>query len=150
MRCLVEPFGAWYQEAQPLFRAHWQEIARHRERFELLPDWERYLQLERAGALFAVAVREQWALVGYATFIVGRHLHYKQMRTAGQDMIYLAPAHRARGFGYCALVKFCDEELARLGVHVITQRDKAAHDLSVVYRRRGYSIAVERTHEKVL
>lgn len=149
IRFVVEPFSRWRQEAAPLFRAHWQEIARHREQVALDPDWERYQRLEDAGTLLAVTMRQAWRLVGYATFLVAPHLHYRQIRVAGQDMIYIEPGYRAGGFAYCALVRFCDAELAARGANIALQRDKETHALEAVYRRTGYAL-IERVHEKVL
>lgn len=149
LRFTVEPFHAWRVEAEPLFQAHWREIARHRERVALDPDWARYRRLEDAGTLLAVTARHGWRLVGYETFLVSPHLHYRQIIVAGQDMVYLAPEHRAGGFAYCALLRFCDAELVKRGVNIVIRRDKAAHALDAVYRRVDHSL-VERVHEKVL
>lgn len=145
----VEPFSRWRHEAEPLFRAHWEEIARHREQVALDPDWARYQALEDASTLLAVTMRQAWKLAGYATFLVAPHLHYRQIVVGSQDMIYVAPEFRRGGFGYCALLRFCDAELARRGVNLAIQRDKGAHPLDAVYRRLHYA-PVERVHEKVL
>lgn len=145
----VEPFSRWRRDAQPLFNAHWAEIARHRDQVPLNPDWARYQKLEDAGALLAVTMREGWRLVGYATFLVASHLHYLQIKVASQDMIYIAPEYRAGGFAYCELVRFCDAELEARGVNISLQRDKNAHALGPVYRRLHYT-PVEQVHEKVL
>lgn len=145
----VEAMSRWREEAQPLFRAHWEEIARHREQVALDMDWARYRLLEDAGVLLAVTMRDAWRLVGYATFMIVQHLHYQQVRMGLQDLIYVAPGHRAAGFAYCSLVRFCDAELAVRGVHLAHQRDKLAHALGPVYRRLHYA-PVETVHEKVL
>jgi len=150
IRLTIEPFSAWRREAEPLFRAHWEEIARHREQVPLDPDWQRYQALEDGGVLFAVTMRRAWRLVGYLTYLVAPHLHYRSLVVGAQDMIYVAPEHRRGGFGYCALVRFGDEALRERGVHLTFQRDKAAYPLEAVYRRLHYAPAIERTHERVL
>lgn len=143
-------FGRLALEAAPLFQAHWEEIARHRDRYQVDLDRDRYLALEREGRLHCVGARIGWGLVGYAIFILSQHLHYRSMRVASCDMIYLAPSARAGGWGYLALVKHCDAELGARGAFVCIHRDKAAHSLEPVFRRAGYATSIERMHEKVL
>jgi GNAT superfamily N-acetyltransferase len=150
MRFAVEPLSRWYLDAQPLFHAHWAEIGRHRDRFALDPDWRKFVSIEFEGRLFTVTARDAGQVVGYAVFVFGPHLHYRGMRTAVCDMIYLDPAYRAQGLAYRGFVAFCNERLAEHGAHIVLHRSKLSHPaLGRILEHDGYT-PIELVHEKVL
>ena len=145
----AEPFAAWHRQGIPLMLDHWREIALHQDRFPLNPDYERGLALERAGQLAAYTARDEGHyLWGYAVFITGPHVHYQDCMVANCDLFYLDPALR-HGTAGARYLKFCDAQLAALGIHRIIHRVKAAHDWSPILARMGYA-ETERIFERLV
>lgn len=132
----------------PLWREHWAEIASHAD-IPLAPDHVAYERIEDSGALRVWVVRSGEALVGYAIWFVRPHLHYAGTLYALQDVLYVAPEHRARGLGP-RLIRHCDQALAAEGVVVAMHHVKLAHPaLGRLLERAGYQ-AVETTYAKRL
>ena len=133
-----EAFVDFFDEAIPLLRLHYAEIA-HFKDIPLDVDVERYLQIERAGMLRIYTARLDGNLVGYAVFFISTNGHYKASLQAVQDVIYLDPARRNSRIGL-GLLDFCDAELRREGVQVVMHHVKLAHPaLGRILSRKGYA-----------
>jgi len=52
-------------EAQVLIQQHWQEIAMHKSKIKLNPNWDAYEALEASGQLSIFTARLKGKLVGY-------------------------------------------------------------------------------------
>ena len=127
-----------FDEAMPLLRAHYREIAHHQD-IPLDPDFERYKHLEDLNVLRCYTARddEDGRLLGYAVFIVSPNLHYRKSIQAMQDVLYVRPENRGTGL---RLVRYADECLAADGVQVVTQHIKAAHNFGAALERMGYEL----------
>jgi len=123
-----------YDEMLPIFIAHYHEIAHYKD-IKLEPNVAEYFKMEDAGFLKAYTAREDGELIGYAVYLVRHNLHYKSSLQAQQDIIYISK--EKRGFGK-DFIKFCDDELRKMGVQVVRQHIKFAHDWSKVLERMGY------------
>lgn len=148
-----EKFVDVIDEAEPLLRAHWHEIARFPD-IPLDIDQRTYMLAEAAGMLRIFTARvERRAdvaadravrhldLVGYAVYIVSVHPHYKGSLQAKQDVVYVEQASRGRWIGY-KLLKYADAELTAEGIEVAHQHQKIAHPaLGVILKRLGYEPA---------
>jgi len=134
---LDEAFAA---EIRPLLYQHWREIA-HYPDIELAVDWDSYYRAQAAGMLKIYTARaldvdgENW-LVGYAVFVLSRHLHYDVVN-AKQDVLFLLPEYRDQGTG-AGLIAFADMSLAAAGASVVYNHVKRAHDFGPLLRRLGY------------
>ena len=129
--------GIW-EEAQPLFAAHWREIA-HYPDIPFAPDREMYVQLDESGLLRVFTVRLDGQLAGYNAFFVKPHPHYSGSLQAAQDVLFLHPDCRNAGIGI-RFIDWCDGELAAEGVQVVTQHLKAAHNHGPLLERLGYEL----------
>lgn len=139
VRYQVERLAEIWEELQPLFAAHYREISVYPD-IPLDMDKERYLQGERAGVLRCYTVRSVGAeLVGYAVFIVQRALHYRGSLQAAQDLIFVRRDYRGGGVGG-GLISYCDEDLAAIGVQVVSHHTKAHHDFGPLLERLGYTL----------
>jgi GNAT superfamily N-acetyltransferase len=90
----------------PLMAAHWSEVAPYRD-IPLDVDWPLYHAIDRAGALRIYTARRDGKILGYVSFVVRPHLHYKQHVYATCDALYLLPEERghtlaARLIGHAA------------------------------------------------
>lgn len=144
----VEPASALIEEIKPLLEAHYEEIARHKNKIALNPDYERYAELDRLGMVHAVTVRDSGKLVGYYISFVVPHLHYKDHLMSLNDIVYLSPVYR-KGFTAIRMFKFAEHNLRGKGVTKIHINMKLAHDFGPVLERIGY-VEIERIYEKML
>jgi GNAT superfamily N-acetyltransferase len=125
------------EEMKPLFEIHRQEITFYKD-ILLNPDYEAYAKIEKAGLTRVYTARDDSnKLIGYAVFFVKGNLHYKQSLVATEDIIYVAQEYR-RGTIGTRLIKFCDDELRKLGVQVVSHHVKFDHDWSKILLRMGY------------
>ena len=123
-----------WDEMLPILKEHYLEIAHYKDiRFE--PNVAEYFRMEDAGITHTFTARENGELIGYAVFNIRYNLHYKSSKQAYQDVIYISK--EKRGFGK-SFIKWCDDELRKLGVQVVNQHIKFAHDWSIVLERLGY------------
>ena len=60
-----EPFSDLIQEAAPLVRRHWAEVALFTDKLPLDPDWKLALDMDRAGVLHVLTARKDGLLIGY-------------------------------------------------------------------------------------
>lgn len=108
------------EDAQPLLELHYEELARHKDRVKLAPMWEKYAQLEAsdANALQIFTARtDRGELVGYASFFVQPHLHFRDLFPAINDLVFVHPAHR-NGTGV-ALLRHCERELKAFAQDIV-------------------------------
>jgi GNAT superfamily N-acetyltransferase len=148
MKYQIEKFSDMMNEGKPLFRKHWEEIARNKEIVPLDPDWEKYLRMEDAGFLHVATVRDGGKLIGYCIDIVSSHLHYRHDLFSINDVIYVEPDYRGKGVGV-RLIKFSLAGLMQIGVSVAHMHMKLDHDFGALMERLGYH-EIERIYEKVL
>jgi hypothetical protein len=126
-------------EAFPLLKDHWKEIA-HYQDILLEPDTDLYLKLVELGLVRLFTVRdEDKNLFGYSVFMVRPNLHYKSSLQANNDVIYLDPSIRGGMNGY-RFIKWCDEELKKEGIQIVTHHVKKAHNFGSMLERLNYEL----------
>ena len=121
-----ELFANCISEAKPLLERHWEELARNKDLFPLDPDYDRYLELEKAGAFFVYTARRDGKLVGYAAYLIHHNLHYRTMLFAESDLFWLAPEER-KGVAGLKLLRFVENDLRENGVDVMHSTHKLEH-----------------------
>jgi hypothetical protein len=151
---------ALLDEALPLLRAHWREIA-HFDDIPLQVDREAYLRSEAAGLVRCFTARTtegilgsgpsqeeapgaqhagqgRGRLLGYALFFVRFAPHYAGSLQAVQDVVYLDRSVRG-GTGY-RFIAWCDEQLAEEGAQAVYHHVKVAHNFGKLLERQGYEL----------
>jgi len=131
-----ESVKACYEEALPLLKAHWEEIAHYKD-IPLEPIYEEYLKIEELGLTRVYTSRKEGKLIGYMVVFVRYHMHYASSLHAVQDILFISEAHRGIGAKF---ILWCEDQLRAEGVQVICQHMKAAHDKTVFMRRLGYEL----------
>lgn len=145
----TETFGGVIDEAQPLLERHYQEVALHKERLPLKPSRADYWDLERAGRLLVITAREEGALVGYISAIIGRRLHNATVIGSMVDVIWIAPEHRNIGVGN-AIFDYLEAVLSRRGAKTLQCNSKITHPaLGFLLDARGYE-RIEIAHSRFL
>jgi hypothetical protein len=127
------------QEAFPLIKEHKDEVGIFKDKIRLFIDIAKYIILEHQNKLFILSCRdENKELIGYTCFIVDTHLHYRDKLVAVNDALFLQKEHRKGLLGY-KLIKKSEEELIKLGVHIISWRSKLGeHDFSLLMTKLNY------------
>jgi GNAT superfamily N-acetyltransferase len=132
-----ETLAQWWDEAQPLAREHWREIASFLD-IPLAPNRAFYERVEAAGQLCLLSARADQRLVGYALFIVVPPPHYANSLQAQQDVFYVEPSARGALIGL-RLIAAADEILTARGVQVVYHHVKLKHPtLGRLLERKGY------------
>lgn len=132
-----EPVAMLWPEIAPLLTAHWKEIGLYHD-VPPDPDFAVYESCEYANLFHAFTIRDRGKLIGYSGFFCRRNAHYQSLLAAAQDVLYLDPDYRGRMVGF-KFIKWCDEQLAEIGVDVITQHVKVSHNWGALLDRIGYA-----------
>jgi GNAT superfamily N-acetyltransferase len=149
LKIQVEKLADVKDECGDLIAAHWREIAVWQD-IPLDPEWVTYETLEKAGMLVIYTVRtDNNKLVGYAVFIMRKHLHYRGHSWALNDIVFVHPDYRDGRIGR-KLVRFWEQDLKARGIHVVHVNVKIGHPaLDLVLRFEKYK-TVESGLEKRL
>ncbi len=133
----VEPLHQVKEEIIPLLEKHWEELEWIKTH-PLNPDWDKYESLDRASLLVIMTAREEGVLIGYNVFIVHQSMHYKNLKAANQDLIYIAPERR--GFG-TYFIHWSEGILKELGVDRVYYHTKAVKDFGEkILLPQGYAL----------
>lgn len=133
----VERYVDVIEEAKPLLRLHWEQIALLKDKIEFAPNYEKYAELDQAGSLHVCTVRVYGRLVGYHAAFLSNHPHYKNDLMGLTDIFFILPDFRIGLTGFHFL-QFVEAEMRKLGVTKMIAGTKLHHDLSVLFERLGW------------
>ena len=135
--CQVEPFPPFLEEVKPILPILWEELALHKEKVPLDPQYNVYLERDAQGGVISVTAREDGKLIGYFVGFIAPGLHYQTCLTCTMDIFYVHPDHRGGGTGY-HLFKSAEKELKRRGVQRLFVGSKLHKDASWLFEKLGY------------
>jgi hypothetical protein len=113
-----ETIAGCLDELKVLTNAHWDEVRFDYGAMRVDPDWPKYMHLNSLGIIRLYTIRDWGQLIGYASFIVDDHLHFKGKKFAGNDTIYILPEYRNK-FTIPRFMKYFESKLAKIGADVI-------------------------------
>ena len=125
------------RDNEALTRQHWNEIVKDGRKLEI--DWDLFEALQNSGSLRVYVAQEDDEVLGYAAFVLQRHLHSKSCLVANNDAVFLRKDRRAYGAGLQFLA-YCDEQLRQEGVSMIFWHIKPARDFSGTLEQLGYEL----------
>lgn len=131
-----------------LAQDHYREIANYQDKVPLAPRWRDYDAEERAGNLVCITLREHGSLIGYASFLLTRHLHYASLKPGINDLLFLRKDKRNGLLGF-RFIKECENHLKRIGVNKYQWHVKPGHDFGLILERLGY-LKEEHVYGKIL
>jgi GNAT superfamily N-acetyltransferase len=141
MRFQREPIALLWTEVMPLLAAHYREVA-HFQDIPLDPDQAFYENSEAVGIFRAYTARDEFGkLVGYAAYFVLPNPHYRSLKQAVGDVVYVTPKHRGHLVGF-RMLKWCHEQLTAEGCETATQHVKTVPglDFSPLLQGMGYEV----------
>lgn len=145
----TESWAAIDQEIEDITPLHWQELALDQLLFEPDLDHERYLAMDRAGAMHVVTARDGKKLVGYIVCFVMPHFHYKSSGlTALADMYYLRREYRKGGLGL-RMFREMERGLCDRGVIRAHMSCKVHEDHTKLFEAMGWTLT-DYTFSKLL
>lgn len=124
-----------WDDLLPLLPLHYEELAAYKD-IPLDPDKDFFVKADEAGMVRVYAARENGKLVGYAVYFVRQDIHYKSIKLAQQDLIFIAPERRGR-FGL-RFIRWCEEQLKAENVRLVMCHAKVHNDFGGVFERLGY------------
>lgn len=133
----VESLTATLEEIKPLLPTHWEELALHKEKVPLDPQYGIYRARDQLGEVMFLTLRDAGRLVGYFVGFVAPGLHYKTCLTLTMDIFYVWPEQRGQGGGF-VLFKAVEKEAKRRGVKRMFVGSKLHKDASWLFERLGY------------
>lgn len=105
--------------------------------FEFNPDVEMYRKMHDTGMLFAVMAIEGDKVVGYCTVAMMPHQHNPNVLYAGNDALFVTPAHR-NGLVPGRLIKTAEREAKRRGAQRFSWHCRAGTPFADSLIRHGY------------
>lgn len=147
----TEPFLSVIAEAEPLIRAHWEEIARNKDTIPLNIDRIAYAKMDQRGQLLICTARDNGQIIGYAVYFIlpHGHVHYRGTPWAESDIFWLAPDCRGHRIGL-ELFQFTEKMLAERGVRVMHTRSKDEHPAAARLLEGLGHVRIESVYAKVL
>lgn len=131
-----EPFAPFLEEVMPLLPAHYAELALDQDKVPLSPQYDIYLERDRRGEVFCIAMRDAGELVGYLIAFKAPGLHYSTCLTLTTDIFWLRPDHRGKGGG-TILFDAVKREAKRQGVQRFFVGSKVHLDASWLFEKLG-------------
>jgi len=139
MEYSVQKLKEFRGELDDLIWLHWEEIALNKDQINLDPDWDKYEEGDRNGQIVWITCRHKGILVGYSSWFLTKHLHYKNHTWAYNDIVYLKKEHR-RGRNGLDLIRYSEYVMKLLGADKIAWHVKSTHDWTPILRRMGYGL----------
>lgn len=135
-------------EMEHLLVEHVEELTTNKELMKLNPDWDSYIQLEKAGGLFSLFVKHEGKVIGYSVNFITHHLHYSDLTTASNDVLFLTKAYRDNNIGR-DLIARSEERAKELGADIYSLHAKEKTTLNTLLPLLGYKVQ-DIIHTKVL
>jgi GNAT superfamily N-acetyltransferase len=111
----VESFEENIPYLQHLLHSHYEELALNQDKVPLSPQYNVYINREKAGELLFVTAREAGEIIGYFIGFISPGLHYSTCLTCIMDIFYIHKDLRKGRLGI-KLFQFVEKELQRRGV----------------------------------
>lgn len=128
-----------YDKLPSLLEDHWEESAKNKRLMVLKPNREAYQKLEDGGNLVSLFAFVDDVIVGYSVNIVVPHIHYVDLITAHNDVIFVSKEYRNSVLGL-RLIKATEEECAKAGARLLLLHAKEDTPLSKILPRKGYGV----------
>jgi len=124
------------EEFMQVLPLHYDELCVTKE-FPLNPDWDAYKAMAQAGMLRTITCRNDGELIGYIAFFIQPHVHYKDCKTAYEDVYFIKKEYRKGRVGI-KLFQYAEKVLKERGINRIIAHTKIHLDNSRLFEYLGY------------
>jgi GNAT superfamily N-acetyltransferase len=124
------------EEMKPLHQAHWNETETYSHGLALDPDYQTFLQYERAGRYVLFTLRKDGKLLGNCAMYLCQSTH-TQTLLATEDTLYLLPEAR-KGRTAVRFVSYIERALKQFGVREIKISVKLVNKAGRFFQMVGY------------
>lgn len=118
-----------------LIQEHWDEVAKNKELMILKPRYEVYRDLDNKGNLINLFAFVDGKIVGYSINILSYHLHYADLYTAMNDIIFITKEYRDTPLGL-RLIAETEKACKEAGVKLMLWHAKEDSALAKILPRR--------------
>ena len=125
-----------WEEFERIFPIHYEELCVTKD-FPLNPDFDAYKRLGENGFLRTVTCRNDGELIGYIVFFIQPHIHYRDCKTAFEDVYFVKKEYRKGRIGI-KLFQYAEYALKRIGVNRIIMHTKVHMDNSKLFEYLDY------------
>ncbi|CAB4168702.1 NAT_SF domain containing protein [uncultured Caudovirales phage] len=133
-----ESFEERLEELRPLLPLHYAELALNQDKVPLSPQFDIYIQREKAGQVLFATLRDAGRLVGYFIGFIAPGLHYSTCLTCTMDIFYVHPDIRGNGLPGIKLFRAVEKELKRRKVQRFYVGSKTQADASALFERMDF------------
>jgi GNAT superfamily N-acetyltransferase len=125
----------------PLLERHWDEIARNKDVMVLKPNVQAYAALESAGLLIGLIAYDGEQPIGYAVTVLNHsHLHYADLATAMNDVLFVLPEYRGASRAGLRLIAETERIAKERGAQLVMWHAKRDTALEGLLPRLGYEV----------
>lgn len=147
MKFAVEKFIDIVNELKPLFEEHYIEIARHKDKIKLKPDYEKYFEMENIGSFHVITAREENELAGYCFNFILPNPHFTDCLIAVNDVIFIRKFFR-KGNNGAKFIEYVECILKDIGIMKFIISTKLEHNFGNLLKRMNYT-PIEMVYEKM-
>lgn len=146
----TERFATLSTEVIPFVLSNYNETGTFPDQVPLDIDWDGFFTYEARGQLrcFAVRLKADDKLLGYAAYLLTHTMHCKSTLHAISDVIYVDPHYR-KGYMPIKFMRYCEDRLRDAGVKVLFNVIKH-NTIGPILERALKQTLHETTYAKVL
>lgn len=135
-------------EITSLLHIHWEKLALDKDTVPLDPQYNIYLERDRAGQVMYMTLRDAGRLVGYWIAFIAPGLHYQTCLTAQMDIWNLLPGYED-GRAALVLMRAVEREYKRRGVNRSFIGEKLHTPTGRLFKAFGYE-PIETYYSKII
>lgn len=122
-----------------LFEDHWQEVAKNKKVMVLKPDYDKYRFLEESGIMRTLVAYEDDVVIGYSVNFIQPHLHYLDLISCYNDIVFLSKEKRNSPVGL-KLLRATEKAAKEWGADMMLWHVKEGTSIDSILPRLGYGV----------
>ncbi len=122
-----------------LFEDHWQEVAKNKKVMVLKPDYDKYRFLEESGIMRTLVAYEDDVVIGYSVNFIQPHLHYSDLISCYNDIVFLSKEKRNSPVGL-KLLRATEKAAKEWGADMMLWHVKEGTSIDSILPRLGYGV----------
>ena len=124
---------------ESLFEDHWQEVAKSKKVMVLKPDYDKYRFLEESGIMRTLVAYEDDVVIGYSVNFIQPHLHYSDLISCYNDIVFLSKEKRNSPVGL-KLLRATEKAAKEWGADMMLWHVKEGTSIDSILPRLGYGV----------